>query len=131
MDARCRADAADGSQGEASGVNRLRTRLILIFLAATLAPLGVTLWITTTLLEHSLSYASTAELDQITVSLERTGRVLYQRACDDVKAAAEAGRIKPVIYKPAPHAASDWPDDVDDFLPQRRKGALRAHRRGR
>ena len=32
-------------------VNRLRNRLILIFLAATLAPLAATLWITTSLLD--------------------------------------------------------------------------------
>src|SRR5205085_2154475 len=46
-------------------VNRLRNRLIVIFLAATLAPLAATLWITMSLLELSLSYASTGELDEI------------------------------------------------------------------
>ena len=56
-------------------MNRLRNRLILIFLAATLVPLGVTLWITTSLLEHSLTYTSTGELDEISKSLEKTGRV--------------------------------------------------------
>ena len=44
-------------------MNRLRNRLIAIFLAATLAPLAATLWITTSLLDRSLSYASTGELD--------------------------------------------------------------------
>ena len=46
-------------------MNRLRNRLILIFLAATLAPWAATLWITTSLLERSLSYRSTRDLDEI------------------------------------------------------------------
>ena len=45
----------------ANRVNRLRNRLILIFLAATLAPLAATVWITTSLLEESLDYSSTSE----------------------------------------------------------------------
>ena len=39
--------------------DRLRNRLILIFLAATLGPLFATVWITNWLLEQSLSYATT------------------------------------------------------------------------
>ena len=94
-------------------MNPLRTRLILIFLAATLAPLAVTLWITTTLLERSLKYASTAELEQISSSLMQTGRELYQRACDDVRAEAVAGRLKPVVYRGA--GRERWPEEVEDF----------------
>ena len=54
-------------------MNRLRNRLIAIFLAATLAPLAATLWITTSLLDRSLSYASTGELDRLSRSLQKTG----------------------------------------------------------
>ncbi len=95
-------------------MNRLRTRLILIFLAATLAPLAVTLWITTTLLDRSLKYASTAELEQISSSLTQAGRELYQRACDDVKAESVAGRLKPVVYRGS--GRERWPEEVDDFF---------------
>jgi len=35
-------------------MNRLRNRLILIFAAATLIPLGITAWISLTLLDRSL-----------------------------------------------------------------------------
>ena len=63
-------------------MNRLRNRLILIFLAATLAPLAATVWITTSLLEQSLGFSSTSELDVLSKSALRTGHELYQRACD-------------------------------------------------
>jgi len=36
-------------------VNRLRNRLILLFVAATLAPVAATIWIASSLLEHSLA----------------------------------------------------------------------------
>ncbi len=40
-------------------MQRLRTRLILAFLVATILPLAATIWITTTLIDRSLSYATT------------------------------------------------------------------------
>ncbi len=43
----------------------LRTRLIAAFLASTLLPLGATVWITTSLLDRSLRYATTGELDRL------------------------------------------------------------------
>ncbi len=72
-------------------MNRLRNRLILIFLAATLVPLGVTLWITTSLLERSLTYTSTRELDELSKSLEKTGREYYQQARENLRVAAVSG----------------------------------------
>jgi len=94
-------------------VNRLRNRLIAIFLAATLAPLAVTLWITTSLLDRSLSYASTGELDRLSRSLQKTGHALYLRACDSLKADALSGRLAPVRYAP-PQA--QWPAAVKSFF---------------
>jgi len=48
-------------------VNRLRNKLLLAFLVATLAPLGATLWLTTSLLDLSLDSAQTsqAQLDEL------------------------------------------------------------------
>ncbi len=46
-------------------VNRLRNRLILVFLAGTLVPLGAMLWITVSLLQQSLRYADTGDLDRL------------------------------------------------------------------
>ena len=58
---------------------RLETRLLLVFLAATLVPVAVTVWIATTLLERSLDHGSTRELDTLSKSLEKTGREFYLR----------------------------------------------------
>ena len=95
-------------------MNRLRNRLIEIFLAATLIPLAATLWITTYLLDRSLSYSSTKELDRLSRSLQKTGRELYQRARDALRDDALAGRIQPRRY-PAAQAAQ-WPEPVRSFF---------------
>ncbi len=95
-------------------MNRLRNRLIGIFLAATLVPLAATLWITTSLLDRSLSYASTGELDRLSRSLQRTGKELYQRACDDLQAAALAGRNPPVRFTSSGRQV--WPSSVRAFF---------------
>ncbi|MGH9658966.1 MAG: sensor histidine kinase, partial [Bryobacteraceae bacterium] len=96
-------------------VNRLRNRLIVVFLAATLAPIGVTVWMTTSLLDHSLSIASrrNAELDALSLSLEKTGRELYQRASAALKADASAGRIGPERLAETDH--KHWPAAAQEF----------------
>ena len=95
-------------------VHRLRNRLILVFLAVTLAPLGVSLWITAKLLDQSLTYSSTADLDRISRALEKTGRGFYQRAREDLRSLALAGRLKPRVYRAT--ARETWPDAVNDFF---------------
>src|SRR5260370_21998766 len=88
-------------------MNRLRNRLILIFAVATLAPLLVTAWVSVSLFDWSLSQASTKELDQVSKSLEKTGRELYQRACEALKQDAAAGRISTPRFLPS--APEQWP----------------------
>lgn len=73
----------------------LRTKLIAVFLLATLAPLGAMLWVTIRLLETSLTYASTDELDSLSKSLESTGREMYQRARESVQEDAADGKLAP------------------------------------
>src|ERR1700693_2704636 len=80
-------------------MNRLRNRLILVFGFATLAPLLVTAWISVSLLE--LSLAPTGELDQVSKSLEKTGRELYQRARESLKTDATLDRQKPQQFRAA------------------------------
>ena len=46
-------------------MNRLRNRLILIFLAATLAPLAATIWLTIAVLEGSLNFSATGDLEEL------------------------------------------------------------------
>lgn len=77
-------------------MNSLRARLIAIFLLATLVPLAGTVWVVRSLLEYSLSYSTTAELEAVAGSLEQTGRELYQRASAQLKQAADTGERKPV-----------------------------------
>lgn len=94
-------------------MNRLRNRLILVFVAATLAPLALTLWVTTSLLERSLSYSPTRELDEMSKSLESLGREFYQRAGADLKAKAAAGQIAPQRYAEADRKL--WPAAIEEF----------------
>ena len=95
-------------------MNRLRNRLIGIFLAATLGPLAATLWITTSLLDRSLSYASTGELDRLSRSLQKTGKELYQRTCYALKNDALGGRLEPARYAAAQQVS--WPPAIRSFL---------------
>src|SRR3979490_2059506 len=82
-------------------MNRLRTRLIAVFLLATLLPLGLTLWTSLSLLEHSLQMAPLNELDALSQSLEKTGRELYQQARESLPRDAAEGRIQSVELSPA------------------------------
>jgi two-component system nitrogen regulation sensor histidine kinase NtrY len=94
-------------------VNRLRNRLILIFLAATLAPLAATVWITTTLLEQSLDFSATGKLQSLSKSLENTGREYYHRVRADLQREADAGRMAPKKYEAKENA--NWPGAVKEF----------------
>ena len=69
-------------------MHRLRNKLIAVFLIATLVPLAATIWISTSLLERSLGYATTEELDRLSRSLEDTVRRFYQRERQALRADA-------------------------------------------
>jgi len=94
-------------------VNRLRNRLILIFLAATLAPLAATIWVTISFLELSLEYSSTDKLDAVSKSMEAVGLEFYKGERTKLKQRAEAGELEPHKYTPAERAA--WPEAVKTF----------------
>jgi two-component system, NtrC family, nitrogen regulation sensor histidine kinase NtrY len=94
-------------------VNRLRNRLIVAFLAATLLPLAATIWITTTLLDRSLAYATTDDLDRLSRTLEATVRQFYQREREALKQDALNGRIDPKTYRVADLEA--WPEPIHLF----------------
>ncbi len=86
----------------------LRTRLALVFVAATLVPLGATLWFTSLLLNESLRPAD--QLSDLSLSLKKTGLAYYRLACDQLKAEASAGRSAPQRY-----TGASRPSAVDDF----------------
>ena len=91
----------------------LRNRLIAAFLASTLLPLAATVWITTSLLDRSLGYATTGELDRLSRTLETTAKQFYQRERDALKQDALAGRARATMFGTANSAV--WPDSVRSF----------------
>ena len=94
-------------------MNRLRNRLILVFLAATLVPLAATVWITTSLLDWTLNFSTTGELERVSRTLERTGHEFYQRERDDLKRQAQAGKLEPRRF--TPDGRDGWPGAVKEF----------------
>jgi signal transduction histidine kinase len=94
-------------------VTRLRTRLIAAFLLATVLPFAATVWITTSLLENSLAYATTSELDRMSRTLEETVRQFYQREREALRRDAQAGRATATRYAVAD--ADVWPEAVRAF----------------
>ena len=94
-------------------MNRLRNRLILIFLAATLLPLLATLWITSAGSQYLLDFSTTGELEALSQSLEQAGRRYYQRAMEDLRQRAARGDAPTVEYRAA--ARHQWPEAVESF----------------
>jgi nitrogen fixation/metabolism regulation signal transduction histidine kinase len=83
----------------------LRTRLALFFIAATLVPLGATVWLTTLLLDRSLRLTPVDQLSELSLSLQKTGHGYYEQAKAQLKADALAGQVAPVL---TPDAAKDF-----------------------
>jgi two-component system nitrogen regulation sensor histidine kinase NtrY len=94
-------------------VNRLRHRLIAAFLAATILPFAAATWIGASLLDRSLGYATTGDLDRLSRTLEATVRQFYQRERVALKQDALAGRATPAIHAEADIAR--WPEPVRVF----------------
>jgi len=86
-------------------MHRLRTRLIAVFLLATLAPLALTIWLVRELLDLSLTLTSTQQLDETSRSLEITGRELYRRARTALQARSTPDRM----------VKAPWPAGVEAF----------------
>src|SRR4030095_6722500 len=91
----------------------LRSGLIGAFLASTLLPLAATIWITTSLIDRSLRYATTGELDRLSRTLEITAKRFYQRERDALREDALATRTRPTLYAAA--RVADWPEPVRSF----------------
>jgi two-component system, NtrC family, nitrogen regulation sensor histidine kinase NtrY len=95
-------------------LNRLRWKLVLVFLAATLLPLGATLWVSSALMQRSLAFVNTDDLARLSASLETVAREYYRQAREDLRADAAASRIEPDRLVAATGRA--WPDPVREFL---------------
>lgn len=94
-------------------VRTLRGRLVTAFLLATLLPLAATVWISTTLIERSLGYATTGNLDRLSHTLEGTVRQLYQRERDALRQEALAGAAPAATFQASD--MSKWPEPVRAF----------------
>ena len=94
-------------------MHSLRTRLIAAFVIATVLPLAATIAITMSLLESSLGYATTEELDGLSRTLEDTVRQFYQREREALRQDAAMGRTAPTTHVLA--TINDWPEDVRGF----------------
>jgi nitrogen fixation/metabolism regulation signal transduction histidine kinase len=92
----------------------LRTRLALVFIAATLVPLGATVWLTTLLLDRSLRLSPVDQLSEVSLSLQKTGHEYYEQAKQQLKADALAGKLDPIR---TPEVPKDFlaSDDTERF----------------
>jgi two-component system nitrogen regulation sensor histidine kinase NtrY len=82
-------------------VNKLRHKLILAFIAATLLPTLAILGMSIALLKQSLSYVATDDLDLLSKSLEKVAREYYRHVRDDLKEEAASGRVEAQRFVPS------------------------------
>jgi signal transduction histidine kinase len=95
------------------GARGLRSRLILIFFAATVPPVALTVWTSAELLDRSLDLSPIHQLDTTSKALERVGREYYQRQCEHLKSEATAARITPRVYEIGQRRT--WPAAIESF----------------
>lgn len=95
------------------GVIRLRQKLVLVFLAATLLPLAAILWMSSALMSRSLAFIATDDVAALAQSLEQVGREYYRLARQRLKDDADAGRLEPQRLGAASRSA--WPQPLQQF----------------
>lgn len=95
------------------GVIRLRQKLVLVFLAATLLPLAAVLWMSSALMSRSLAFIATDDVAALAQSLEQVGREYYRLARQRLKDDADAGRLEPQRLGAASRSA--WPQPLRQF----------------
>ena len=96
-------------------MSRLRNRLILIFVAATLIPLAASLWVAHSLLDRSLRYSATLELDQVSRRLEQTARQFYLRERQALKSETQRGGAAGPSEQWTRETLAQWPAPVRQF----------------
>ena len=74
---------------------KLRNRLVVFFVAATLVPTVAILWMSVALIEHGLGLIGTEQLDLLSKSLQGIARDYYRQSCEVLKKEAETGRLEP------------------------------------
>ena len=92
---------------------RLRHKLVILFLAATLLPLAAVLWLSSALMSRSLTFVDTSDAASLAASLERVGREYYRQARERLKDEATSGRIEPERLDEA--SMERWPAPLQHF----------------
>jgi two-component system nitrogen regulation sensor histidine kinase NtrY len=94
-------------------VIRLRWKLVLVFLAATLLPLAAILWVGSALMARSLAFVRTDDLATLSSSLEQVAREYYGESREALREEAASGRLQPERFPAA--ARSGWPAAMQQF----------------
>jgi two-component system nitrogen regulation sensor histidine kinase NtrY len=92
-------------------MNRLRNKLVLLFLGATIVPVLATVALTMALFNLSLTPAR--DLDGISRSIEQTGKEYYQQARQTLRSDAVSGAVQPTHF--ALPNRNSWSDALSEF----------------
>ena len=92
-------------------MNRLRNKLVLLFLGATIVPVLATVALTMALFNLSLTPAR--DLDGISRAIEQTGKEYYQQARQSLRSDALSGVAHPTRFDLAHRGA--WPEALNEF----------------
>jgi two-component system, NtrC family, nitrogen regulation sensor histidine kinase NtrY len=94
-------------------VNRLRHKLALVFVAATVLPLAATLWVSSVLMSRSLAFVATDDASALADSLERIGREYYRQARQRLEQEVASAQAAPERLDGDSRAA--WPRAFEEF----------------
>ncbi|MEO7191574.1 MAG: HAMP domain-containing sensor histidine kinase [Vicinamibacterales bacterium] len=94
-------------------MSRLRNRLIVAFVASTMLPVAAAGWVASSLLDRSLGYGATDELDRLSHTLESTARQFYQLERETLRRDSSNPAQLATRFPSAESAA--WPDPVRGF----------------
>ncbi len=92
-------------------MNRLRNKLVLLFLGATIVPVLATVALTTALFNLSLTPAR--DLDGISRSIEQTGSEYYEQARQTLRNEALSDAVEPVRFRLSKRAS--WSEALNEF----------------
>jgi len=92
-------------------MTRLRNKLVVLFLGATVVPVIATVLLPTAIFNVSLTPAR--DLDEISRSIEETGREYYQQARQTLQNEAQTNAVKPERF--ALSSRTKWSDALNEF----------------
>lgn len=91
----------------------LRAKLVVVWLAVTVAPLALTLWLGHKLIEHGMNEAPIEELDRVSARMREAARKHYQAESSALLRDGTEGRLTPRVYGLETRTA--WPREVVGF----------------